>query len=155
MVHSQWYMFLNQLFDSQQYSFIDKTFNCLIFINNYYLYSCTPITISILEETSVLKYTFSRSCSHLCMAGRKECFPCQLALFPSFEYYSFCSAHRIILYVIRSYASLILQRAWVSKLGNFLKKWKLYTFERYRVSHKNSGCHTRIQSVPHETWQLV
>ena len=39
-------------------------------------------------------YTFSRSCSHLCMAGRKECFPSQFTLFPSFEYYPFCSAHK-------------------------------------------------------------
>ena len=37
-------------------------------------------------------YFFSRS-YHLSVSGRKECFPCQLALFPSFEYYSFCSAH--------------------------------------------------------------
>ena len=48
LFNSQWYMFLNQLFDSQPYSFIDKTLNCLIFINNYYLYACTPITICIL-----------------------------------------------------------------------------------------------------------
>ena len=31
-----------------QYSSIDKTLNCLIFINNYYSYACTPITICIL-----------------------------------------------------------------------------------------------------------
>ena len=48
LFNSRWYMFLNQWFDSQQYSFIDKTLNCLIFINNYYLYACTPITICIL-----------------------------------------------------------------------------------------------------------
>ena len=39
-------------------------------------------------------YIFSRRSSHLCMSGRKECFPSQFALFPSFEYYSFCSAHK-------------------------------------------------------------
>ena len=38
MVHSQWYMFLNQLFDSQQYSFINKTFNCLILLTIIIIY---------------------------------------------------------------------------------------------------------------------
>ena len=42
----------------------------------------------------VTEIYFSRSVS-----GRRECFPCQLALFPSFEYYSFCSAHKPVLYI--------------------------------------------------------
>ena len=42
----------------------------------------------------VTEIYFSRSCSHLCVSGRRECFPCQIALFPSFEYHSFCSAHK-------------------------------------------------------------
>ena len=49
-------------------------------------------------------YTFfSRRSSHLCMAGRKECFPSQFALFPSFEYYSFCSAHNTVLMYSTAY----------------------------------------------------
>ena len=31
------------------------------------------------------------------MSGRRECFPSQSALFPSFEYYSFCSAHTFLI----------------------------------------------------------
>ena len=57
-----------------------------------------------LLETSLLKYTSSRSCSHLCLPGRKECFPSQFALFPSFEYYSFCSAHSIVYKVCLFYS---------------------------------------------------
>ena len=41
-------------------------------------------------------YIFFKKKLHLCMAGRIGCFPGQFALFPSFEYYSFCSAHNIV-----------------------------------------------------------
>jgi len=50
------------------------------------------------------------------MAGRKECFPSQFALFPSFEYYSFCSAHTYRVDYIEYFRFVLTKKA----LGSFL-----------------------------------
>ena len=58
LFNSQWYIFHQPVVSLQQYSCIQLHQTSLIFIYNYYLYACTPITIYNLLETSLLKYTF-------------------------------------------------------------------------------------------------
>ena len=62
-------------------------------------------------------YIFSRRSSHLCMAGRKECFPSQFALFPSFEYYSFYSAHKTIYMYINTVADFNFSTTYIYTLN--------------------------------------
>ena len=63
------------------------------------------------------------------MAGRKECFPSQFALLPSFEYYFFCSAHTNIdlKYIKQSQILMNPLKSWMFKTNHkkcdFMDDW--------------------------------
>ena len=79
-------------------------------------------------------YIFSRRSSHLCRPVEKS----QLALFPSFEHYSFCSAHNCsILSLGGKVNTRLMSKPDMESIIHIKNQWNILVIGNYYVNYQN------------------